>query len=63
MISSALMQYTSTAMAMPFEVGKTLLQVQWSPREGVREEGMQYPVDDGRDKDFGGEEDEVGAFR
>jgi mitochondrial fusion and transport protein UGO1 len=27
------MQYTTTAMIMPFEVGKTLLQVQWVPRD------------------------------
>jgi hypothetical protein len=27
------MQYATTAIAMPFEVGKTLLQVQWIPRE------------------------------
>lgn len=31
--ASALMQYTTTAMIMPFEVGKTLLQVQWVPRD------------------------------
>ncbi|EIW86536.1 mitochondrial carrier [Coniophora puteana RWD-64-598 SS2] len=27
------MQYTSTALAMPLEVGKLLLQIQWLPRE------------------------------
>jgi fusion and transport protein UGO1 len=32
-LASALMQYTTTAMIMPFEVGKTLLQVQWVPRD------------------------------
>jgi fusion and transport protein UGO1 len=26
-------QYASTAIAMPWEVGKTLLQVQWVPRD------------------------------
>lgn len=30
--ASAILQYTSTAIAMPWEVGKLLLQVQWVPR-------------------------------
>lgn len=34
LVSSAL-QYTSTCLAMPFEVGKLLLQVQWVPRDDV----------------------------
>ena len=34
LISGAL-QYTSTCIAMPFEVGKLLLQVQWVPRDDV----------------------------
>ncbi|KAH7918363.1 mitochondrial carrier [Leucogyrophana mollusca] len=34
LVASALLQYTSTAIAMPLEVGKLLLQVQWVPREG-----------------------------
>lgn len=29
------LQYTSTCLAMPFEVGKLLLQVQWVPRDDV----------------------------
>jgi fusion and transport protein UGO1 len=33
LIAGAVMQYTSTALAMPFEVGKLLLQVQWVPRD------------------------------
>jgi len=33
LISSAFMQYTTTAIAMPWEVGKVLLQVQWIPRD------------------------------
>jgi fusion and transport protein UGO1 len=33
MVASALMQYTTAAIAMPFDVGKTLLQVQWVPRD------------------------------
>lgn len=35
LVASALLQYSSTAIAMPWEVGKLLLQVQWVPREGV----------------------------
>lgn len=34
LISGAL-QYTSTCLAMPFEVGKLLLQVQWVPKDDV----------------------------
>ncbi|KAM6497993.1 Mitochondrial carrier domain containing protein [Amanita muscaria] len=32
-VASALLQYTSTAIANPWEVGKLLLQVQWVPRD------------------------------
>ncbi|KAJ3835888.1 mitochondrial carrier domain-containing protein [Lentinula raphanica] len=32
-LASAMLQYTSTAIAMPWEVGKLLLQVQWVPRD------------------------------
>ena len=48
LVASAVLQYTSTAIAMPWEVGKLLLQVQWVARndatpeeptaEGVEEE-------------------------
>ena len=43
-IASALLQYTSTAIAMPWEVAKCLLQVQWVPRdagETIGEEAVQ----------------------
>lgn len=33
LVASAVLQYTSTAIAMPWEVGKLLLQVQWVPRD------------------------------
>lgn len=33
MISSVFLQYTTTAIAMPWEVGKVLLQIQWIPKE------------------------------
>lgn len=34
-VTSSLLSFTSTALVMPFEVGKTLSQVQWVPRDGV----------------------------
>ena len=34
MFATILLQYASTAIAMPFEVGKTLLQVQYVPKDG-----------------------------
>jgi mitochondrial fusion and transport protein UGO1 len=33
LFSAGLLQYASTAIAMPFEVGRVLLQVQWVPKE------------------------------
>ena len=32
LVASALLQYATTAVSIPWEVGKTLLQVQWVPR-------------------------------
>lgn len=32
LLASAFLQYTTTAIAMPWEVGKVLLQVQWVPQ-------------------------------
>lgn len=32
-VASAVLQYTSTAVGMPWEVATTLLQVQWVPRD------------------------------
>ncbi|BGP59795.1 hypothetical protein NBRC10512v2_001091 [Rhodotorula toruloides] len=34
-VTSSLLSFTGVAMVQPFEVGKTLAQVQWVPREGV----------------------------
>lgn len=31
--AAGLLQYASTAIAMPFDVGRVLLQVQWIPKE------------------------------
>lgn len=38
LVASALLQYCSTAMAMPLEVGKLLLQVQWVPKDALTQE-------------------------
>lgn len=51
LVASAFLQYTSTALAMPLEVGKLLLQVQWVPRDLSLLEGHALaenePEDDG----------------
>ncbi|POW00254.1 hypothetical protein PSHT_13148 [Puccinia striiformis] len=36
-LSAGLMAFTSAAMVMPFEVGKTLLQVQWIPAQALHD--------------------------
>ncbi|KAF4572608.1 hypothetical protein EYR36_007116 [Pleurotus pulmonarius] len=48
LVASALLQYASSAMAMPWEVGKMLLQVQWVPRnvDEPEEEVEQVAEDD-----------------
>jgi len=48
LVASAVLQYTSTAIAMPWEVGKLLLQVQWVPRY-VQE--PEVPADAADDED------------
>jgi len=44
-VASAVLQYTSNAIAMPWEVGKLLLQVQWVPRDAGEPEPL-YTSDD-----------------
>ncbi|KAJ7456614.1 mitochondrial carrier domain-containing protein [Mycena latifolia] len=44
--ASAILQYTSSAIAMPWEVGKLLLQVQWVPRDAGDPEPSEIPDDD-----------------
>ncbi|KAK4049732.1 hypothetical protein OIO90_005313 [Microbotryomycetes sp. JL221] len=34
-VTSSLLRFSGTALVMPFEVGKTLAQVQWVPKEGL----------------------------
>ncbi|KAF9243824.1 mitochondrial carrier domain-containing protein [Melanogaster broomeanus] len=38
LVASALLQYSSTAMVMPLEVGKLLLQIQWVPKDAPTQE-------------------------
>jgi fusion and transport protein UGO1 len=45
LVASAVLQYTSTAIAMPWEVGKLLLQVQWVPRHAREPEEPEYIED------------------
>ncbi|KAJ6604268.1 mitochondrial carrier domain-containing protein [Mycena vulgaris] len=44
--ASAILQYTSSAIAMPWEVGKLLLQVQWVPRDAGEPDPSEIPDDD-----------------
>jgi fusion and transport protein UGO1 len=53
LVVSALAQYTSTAIAMPWEVGKMLLQVQWVPRNADEvEASAQLEEEDGEVRAF-----------
>lgn len=45
LVASAVLQYTSTAIAMPWEVGKLLLQVQWVPRDAGEPEEPELAED------------------
>jgi mitochondrial fusion and transport protein UGO1 len=40
-LASAFLQYTSTALVMPWEVSKMLLQVQWVPRDVPEEDDLE----------------------
>ncbi|KAF9065437.1 mitochondrial carrier domain-containing protein [Rhodocollybia butyracea] len=57
-LASAMLQYTSTAIAMPWEVGKLLLQVQWVPRELESEISLaNEEVEETSESDGEGEDD------
>lgn len=51
-LASAVLQYTSTAIAMPWEVGKLLLQVQWVPRD-VQDSDLVQEVPEEEEVGFG----------
>ena len=44
LIASAVLGYTTTAIAMPWEVGKCLLQVQWVPRDAEQVDDSEEPA-------------------
>lgn len=46
LVASALLQYSSTAMAMPLEVGKLLLQIQWVPKDALTHEPEEEPEEE-----------------
>lgn len=46
LIASALLGYTTTAIAMPWEVGKCLLQVQWVPRDAEHVDDSEPPTEE-----------------
>ena len=53
-------EYFTTALGMPFEVGKTLLQIEYRPRRRLvpaKEEEVEETVQ----RDWGAEDDEVGV--
>lgn len=54
-ISAAVLQYATTGIAMPFEVAKTLMQVQWIPKESIEGETLL----DGDDDDNASDKDDV----
>ena len=54
LLASAFLQYTTTAIAMPWEVGKVLLQVQWVPKrfeEGEFGLELELEMDEEEDND------------
>ena len=51
LVASALLQYAATAVAIPWEVGKTLLQVQWVPRNADEMLHPPVPSADPEDED------------
>ena len=45
-IASALLGYTMSGIAMPWEVGKCLLQVQWVPRDVEQVDDSEPPIEE-----------------
>ncbi|KAI7960477.1 hypothetical protein MJO29_005545 [Puccinia striiformis f. sp. tritici] len=59
-LSAGLMAFTSAAMVMPFEVGKTLLQVQWIPAQALHDPSIHIhpPSQDPSTEDYLEEEED-----
>ncbi|KAK1232389.1 hypothetical protein PQX77_004481 [Marasmius sp. AFHP31] len=51
LVASAMLQYTSTAIAMPWEVARTLLQVQWVPKESEEPDAEEDESDEDSDEE------------
>ncbi|GAA5923921.1 mitofusin complex protein UGO1 [Sporobolomyces koalae] len=49
LVTSSLLSFTGVALVQPFEVGKTLAQVQWVPKDGVLD--LVQPEDNAADHD------------
>ncbi|EGO28440.1 hypothetical protein SERLADRAFT_458839 [Serpula lacrymans var. lacrymans S7.9] len=68
LVASAFLQYTSTAIAMPLEVGKMLLQVQWVPKdasmapEQVYDASVEEQVEDEEEEVFSDDSNENEAY-
>jgi mitochondrial fusion and transport protein UGO1 len=46
LVASAVLGYTTTAIAMPWEVGKCLLQVQWVPRDAGQVDDAESTIEE-----------------
>lgn len=60
-VASAVLQYTSTAIAMPWEVGKLLLQVQWVPKDAGEPE-YAPPEDEEDESELSDDNDDESYF-
>ena len=46
LVASAILEYTTTVIAMPWEVGKCLLQVQWVPRDAGQMDDVELATEE-----------------
>lgn len=46
LVASAILEYTTTVIAMPWEVGKCLLQVQWVPRDAGQMDDVELTTEE-----------------
>ncbi|SRR6266404_1532911 len=46
LVTSAVLEYTTTVIAMPWEVGKCLLQVQWVPRDASQMDQVELATEE-----------------
>jgi len=64
LLASALLQYATTALSIPWDVGKTLLQVQWVPRDAEEIQAAEIPSagDDEDESSEASNEQEDGSY-